>query len=126
MVIADPPDRRITALWVVAALLWFLGTPLALANLLFSVMDLQQATTTLTDPTAPPPPANVDAVGNALIWVLLTALAIPATSTIAALLLRRKIAAIGFATALVISALPLLWLMPPTELWDALRTHLLG
>ncbi len=125
MVIADPPDRRITALWATAALLWFLGTPLALANLLFSVMDLQQATLTTTDPTTPPP-ADVDAVGNALIWVLLTALVVPAASTIAALLLRRKIAAIGFATALAISALPLLWLMPPAELWNALHTHLLG
>ncbi|WP_159940243.1 MULTISPECIES: hypothetical protein [unclassified Nocardiopsis] len=126
VVIADPPDRRITALWVVLALVWALGTPLSLAHLLFVVMDLQEAALTATDPTAPLPQASVDAVGNALVWVLVLALAVPAASAAAALALRRRIAAIGFTTALAVSALPLLWVMPPAELWDALRTHLLG
>ncbi|WP_262391873.1 hypothetical protein [Nocardiopsis sp. CNR-923] len=41
----------------------------------------------------------------------------------AALWLRRKIAAIGFATALAVSALPLFLVMPPADLWQALVTH---
>lgn len=124
VVIDDPPDRRITALWVALGLLWLLGTPLALANLLFEFMDLQEAV--LSDPTAGPSAHSVDAVGNALIWVLALALLVPAASAAAALVLRRKIAAIGFTAALLVSALPLLWLMPPAELWDALSTHLFG
>ncbi|MFD6952133.1 hypothetical protein A6A08_18920 [Nocardiopsis sp. TSRI0078] len=126
VVVTDPPDRKITALWVVLALLWALGTPLALANLLFVVMDLQEAALNVQDPAAPPPQENVDAIGDALVWVLVLALAVPAASAAAALVLRRRIAAIGFTTALVAAALPLLWVMPPAELWDALRAHFLG
>lgn len=126
VVIADPPDRKITALWALLALLWLLGTPLALANLLFVAMDLQEAAPALHNPNTPPPQQSVDAVGNALIWVLALALLVPAASAITALVLRRTIAAIGFTTALLASALPLLWVMPPAQLWDALRAHLGG
>ncbi|WP_150239868.1 hypothetical protein [Nocardiopsis quinghaiensis] len=126
VVVTDPPDRRITALWVALALLWALGTPLALAHLLFVAMDLQEAALRAQDPAAPPPQTNVDAIGDALVWFLVLALAVPAVSALTALVLRRKIAAIGFTVALAAAALPLLWIMPPPELWDALRTHLLG
>ncbi|OOC53822.1 MULTISPECIES: hypothetical protein [Nocardiopsis] len=125
VVLTDPPDRRITALWVGLALLWALGTPLALANLLFVFMDLQGAAPSAQNPTAPPP-ESVDAIGDALVWVLVLALVVPAASAVTALVLRRKIAAIGFTTALVVAAVPLLWVMPPAQLWDALLTHLLG
>ncbi|WP_017568879.1 hypothetical protein [Nocardiopsis halotolerans] len=125
VVVTDPPDRRITALWVALTLLWLLGTPLALANLLFSFMDLQD-TLLQAAPDAQPPPESVDAIGNALIWVLLLALLVPAASAVAALFLKRRIAAIGFTAAFAVSAVPLLWAMPPAELWDALTTHLFG
>jgi hypothetical protein len=125
VVVADPPDRRITALWVALALVWLLGTPLALANLLFVFMDLQDAVLHAA-PDAPVPQEGLDSVGDALVWFLVLALLVPAVSAAAALVLRRRIAAIGFTAALAASALPLLWVMPPAELWDALRTHLFG
>lgn len=125
VVVAEPPDRRITALWVVLTLVWLLGTPLALANLLFVFMDLQESVIHAA-PDTPVPPESLDPVGNALVWVLILALAVPAASAVAALVLRRRIAAIGFTAALAVSALPLLWVMPPAELWDALTTHLFG
>jgi hypothetical protein len=126
VVIADPPDRRITLLWVVLTLLWALGSFLALANLLFTAMDLQDAAVAAADPTAPAPQEAMDAVGNALVWVLVLALGVPLGGAVTALVLRRRIAAIGFTAALVLSAAPLLWVMPPAELWDALRAHFGG
>ncbi|MES0832909.1 hypothetical protein [Nocardiopsis tropica] len=126
VVVADPPDRRITLLWVVLTLVWALGTFLALANLLFTAMDLQDAAVAAADPTAPAPQEAMDAVGNALVWVLVLALGVPAGGAVTALVLRRRIAAIGFTAALVLSAAPLLWVMPPAELWDALRAHFGG
>jgi len=126
VVIADPPDRRITLLWVLLTLAWILGTFLALANLLFVAMDLQNAALAVEDPTAPLSPDMMDSVGNALVWVLVFALLVPAGGAVTALVLRRRIAAIGFTTALVVSAVPLLWVMPPAELWDALRAHFGG
>lgn len=124
VVVQDPPDRRITALWVLLTLLWALGTPLALANLLFTTMDVQDAAHLADGPQDTT--AAVDAVGDALVWLLVLALAVPAAAALAAALLRRKIAAIGFTAALAVSAVPLLWLMPPAELADALTAHLLG
>ncbi|RKS08868.1 hypothetical protein DFP74_4591 [Nocardiopsis sp. Huas11] len=125
LVLPDPPDKRLTALWVALTVLWALGTPLALANLLFAALDMQEAAlTTGADPTAPAP--DISSVGNALIWVLVLALVVPAASAVAAAILRRKIAAIGFTAALVVSAVPLFWVMPPPDLWDALRAHLSG
>ncbi|MFL1379152.1 MULTISPECIES: hypothetical protein [unclassified Nocardiopsis] len=122
MVVDDPPDRRITALWVVLGLLWGLGSPLALAVLLFTTLDAGAV-----DPAdAAAGEAAVRSIGTALIWLLALALAVPALSAVAAVVLRRKIAAIGFTTALVISAALVFWAMPPAELWDALRTHLSG
>ncbi|GAB2486464.1 hypothetical protein [Nocardiopsis aegyptia] len=124
VVLPDPPDRRITALWAALTALWALGTPLALANLLFAALDMQEAALAAGgDPTATP---DMSAVGNALIWVLILALLVPAASAVAAAILRRKIAAIGFTAALVVSAVPLFWVMPPPDLWDALRAHLTG
>ncbi|MEV2276889.1 hypothetical protein AB0I72_15040 [Nocardiopsis sp. NPDC049922] len=124
VVIDDPPDRRVTALWVVLTLVWLLGTPLALVNLTFVVMDAQEAAYTTPDPATGGTPADlVTDVGNALVWVLVTALVVPAASAVAAVCLRRRIAAIGFATALVVSAVPLLVVMPPADLWQALVTH---
>ncbi|MDT0331947.1 hypothetical protein [Nocardiopsis lambiniae] len=119
--VEDPPDRRVTALWVVLALLWGLGTPLALAILLFTTLDAAAV-----DPTGPGAREAVDSIGNALIWLLVLALVVPASAAIAAAVLKRTIAAIGFTAALIVSAVPLFWVMPPAELWDALRTHLFG
>lgn len=129
--VPDPPDRRITALWVGLALLWALGTPLALANLLFTFMDLQEAAMAAEqDPAAGEfttvPGEHLSNLGTALIWVLILALAVPLLAAILAALLRRKIAFIGFTLALAATALPLFLLMPPAELFDALRTHFTG
>lgn len=122
LVVHDPPDRRITALWVVLGLLWGLGSPLALAVLLFTTLDAAAV-----DPADPGAASRaVDSIGTALIWLLVLALVVPALSAVAAAVLRRKIAAIGFTTALVLSAALVFWAMPPAELWDALRTHLAG
>ncbi|GHD19723.1 hypothetical protein [Nocardiopsis kunsanensis] len=127
VVIPDPPDRRITALWTGLALLWALGTPLALAHLLFTFMDLQDTLAhTRADPSTPLPGDHINALGTALIWLLALALAVPLLATLLAALLRRKIAFFGFAAALTATALPLFLLMPPTELWHALTTHFSG
>ncbi|WP_116246957.1 hypothetical protein [Nocardiopsis sp. FIRDI 009] len=124
LVMDDPPDRRVTALWVVLTLLWLLGTPLALLNLVLVVTDAQEAALAGPDPTTGGPPAQVVTdVGNGLVWVLVMALVVPAASAVAALFLRRRIAAIGFTAALVVSAVPLLVIMPPADLWRALVTH---
>ncbi|MCY9783651.1 hypothetical protein KIK06_07065 [Nocardiopsis sp. EMB25] len=120
VVIDDPPDRRVTALWVVLTLLWLLGTPLALVNLVLVVTNAQTAA--LSTPGGPPADVVTD-IGNGLVWVLIMALAVPAASAVTALILRRTIAAIGFTTALVVSAVPLLVIMPPADLWQALATH---
>ena len=124
--IPDPPDRRITALWVVLAALWALGTPLALAFLLFTVMDMQEALWMAETPDAPPPQEMLSAVGNTLVWILVLALLVPLGSAVAATILRRKIAALGFTAAFTVSALTLFLLMPPAELWEALRVHFFG
>ncbi|MFY7066399.1 hypothetical protein ACOQFV_11085 [Nocardiopsis changdeensis] len=122
VVLDDPPDRRVTALWVVLALVWGLGSPLALAMLLFTTMDAAAV-----DPADPAAAAGaVDSIGTALIWLLVLALVVPAVSAVAAVVLRRRIAAIGFAVALAVSAGLIFWAMPPAELWDALRSHLSG
>lgn len=127
VVVPDPPGRRITALWVGLALLWALGTPLALAHLLFTFMDLQDTLANAqADPSAPLPGDHLSALGTALIWVLALALAVPLIATILAALLRRKIAFFGFAAALAATALPLFLLMPPAELWQALTAHFSG
>ncbi|MBE2999465.1 hypothetical protein IDM40_12220 [Nocardiopsis sp. HNM0947] len=129
--VPDPPDRRITALWVGLALTWALGTPLALANLLFTFMDLQEAAMAAEqDPAAGElttvPGDHLASLGTALIWVLILALAVPLIAAILAAFLRRKIAFIGFTVALAATALPLFLLMPPAELFEALRTHFTG
>ncbi|MGW9347604.1 hypothetical protein [Nocardiopsis flavescens] len=122
VVVHDPPDRRVTALWVVLGLLWGLGSPLALAVLLFTTLDAAAV-----DPADPRGAARaVDAIGTSLIWLLVLALVVPALSAVAAVVLRRKIAAIGFTAALAVSAALVFWAMPPAELWDALRAHLTG
>ncbi len=122
VVLDDPPDRRITALWVVLALVWGLGSPLALAMLLFTTMDAAAV-----DPADPAAAAGaVDSIGTALIWLLVLALVVPGVSAVAAVVLRRRIAAIGFTVALAVSAGLIFWAMPPAELWDALRSHLSG
>ncbi|WP_017611723.1 hypothetical protein [Nocardiopsis salina] len=129
--VPDPPDRRITALWVGLALLWALGTPLALANLLFTFMDLQEAALAAEqDPAAGElttvPGEHLSNLGTALIWVLILALAVPLLAAILAACLRHKIAFFGFTAALAATALPLFLLMPPAELFEALRTHFTG
>src|SRR5699024_11935425 len=86
-------------------------------------MDMQEATWMAQDPHAPPPQEMLSAIANALIWVLILALVVPLCSAVAATALRRKIAALGFTAAFTLSALILFLLMPPTELWQALRTH---
>ena len=122
VVVDAPRDWRITALWLVPALLWGLGSPLALAVLLFTTLDAAAV-----DPGDPAAAADaVDSIGTALIWLLVLALVVPALSAVAAAVLRRRIAAIGFTAALVVSAALVMWAMPPAELWDALRTHLFG
>ncbi|CAL9349570.1 hypothetical protein SUDANB121_00449 [Nocardiopsis dassonvillei] len=122
VVVGDPPDRRLTALWVVLGLVWGLGSPLALAALLFTTLDAAAV-----DPADPGAAAEaVDSIGTSLIWLLVLALLVPAASAVAAVVLRRRIAAIGFTAALVVSAVLVFWAMPPAELWDALRSHLAG
>lgn len=134
LVVASPPDRRITALWVILWLLWALGTPLALAALLFAGMDtgIDPADPRLADPETTPAllyeqqQQTLRTIGNTLIWLLAMAWAVPTIGTITALLLRRKMAAIAFATALTLSVIPILLLAPPGELLSALTTHLFG
>lgn len=133
-VLATPPDRRITALWVILWMLWALGTPLALAALLFAGLDtgIDPADPRLSDPQTAPEllrqhqEHTIQTMGNALVWLLIMAWAVPATGTIVALLLRRKMAAITFAVALALSIALMLLVAPPGELLDALTTHLFG
>ncbi|WP_026117285.1 hypothetical protein [Nocardiopsis alkaliphila] len=134
VVVPSPPDRRITALWVILWLLWALGTPLALAALLFAGLDtgIDPADPRLNDPETAPAllhehqQQTLRTIGNALLWLLAMAWAVPGIGTIAALLLRRKMAAIAFATALTLSVISILLLAPPGELLNALTTHLFG
>lgn len=134
VVVASPPDRRLTALWVILWIAWALGTPLALAGLLFTGLDTGPAP---TDPLMDDPEAAaqvmaqqqeqaVRAMGNALVWLLILAWGVPALGTTLALVLRRRMAALSFTVALVISVTLLLLVAPPNELWDALSAHLFG
>lgn len=124
VVIKDPPDRRITGLWVTMTILWALGTPVAVAYLLFIFLNMQDQMMNMQDPTGAPPQDMLSSLGTALLWVLILGLLVPLASAVTALILRRKIAAIGFTAALALTALPLFLLMPPTELWQALTAHL--
>ncbi|GHC80239.1 hypothetical protein GCM10007079_19050 [Nocardiopsis terrae] len=130
LTVTEPPDRRITVLWVILWCLWALGTPLALAALLFAGLDSMNtpADPTMTDPDllAEQQDQNLKAIGNALVWFLVMAWAVPAAGATTALILRRTMAAIAFTTALALSVALTLWVMPPTELWAALSTHLFG
>lgn len=134
VVVASPPDRRLTALWVILWIAWALGTPLALAGLLFAGLGTGPAP---GDPLMDDPEAAaqlmaeqqrqaVRAMGNALVWLLIMAWGIPALGTTLALLTRRKMAALCFAVALALSLTLLFLVSPPTEIWDALSAHLFG
>lgn len=110
------PGRWPALLWTVLALAWLGGSFASLTALFFSGLTLLEA---------PHPHDHLRRpVATALIWLLVCALAIPLGATAAALVLRRTIAAIGFATALALSALVLFTLMPPTHIWQALRAAL--
>ncbi|MBR8745079.1 hypothetical protein [Nocardiopsis sp. MG754419] len=132
--VASPPDRRVTALWVLLWALWALGTPLALAGLLFTGLDggVDPADPRLSDPeTAAEVMAEqqrqaVRAMGNALVWLLVMAWGVPLVGTVLALVVRRRMAALCFAVALALSVALLLLVAPPAELWDALSAHLFG
>lgn len=134
VVVASPPDRRVTALWVILWLLWALGTPLALAALLFAGMDtgIDPADPRLDDPEAAPAllheqqQQTLRTIGNTLFWLLAMAWAVPTIGTLTALFLRRTMAAIAFALALTLSVISILLLAPPGQLLDALTTHLFG
>ncbi|MGW8434951.1 hypothetical protein ACWGSK_03360 [Nocardiopsis sp. NPDC055551] len=134
VVVGSPPDRRLTALWVILWIAWALGTPLALAGLLFAGLGTDPAP---GDPRMDDPEAAaqlmaeqqrqaVRAMGNALVWLLIMAWGIPALGTTLALLTRRKMAALCFAVALALSLTLLFLVSPPTEIWDALSAHLFG
>lgn len=134
VVVASPPDRRVTALWVILWIAWALGTPLALAGLLFAGLDTGQVP---NDPGMDDPQTaarlmaeqerrTMRAMGNALVWLLIMAWGVPALGTALALALRRKMAALCFALALALSVTLLFLVSPPTEIWGALSAHLLG
>ncbi|MGW9637280.1 hypothetical protein [Nocardiopsis alba] len=133
-VIASPPDRRVTALWVLLWILWALGTPMALAALLFAGLDtgVDPMDPRLEDPQtaqeviAEHTDRTMRAIGNALIWLLVFAWGVPALGTVCALALRRRMAAIAFGVALALSVTLLLLVAPPNELWDAVTAHLFG
>lgn len=132
--VADPPDRRVTALWVLLWSLWALGSPLALLALLLAGLNAFDMTTDPIDPGAVPDPGllaeqeaqAVRAIGTALIWFLIMAWVVPAVGAVTAAFLRRRMAAISFAVALVLSVGLLLLTVSPVELWGALTTHLFG
>ena len=134
VVVASPPDRRVTALWVVLWIAWALGTPLALAGLLFTGLDTGPAPgdPRMDDPetaahlVAEQQQQAVRAMGNALVWLLVMAWGVPALGTVLALALRRKMAALCFVVALALSVTLLFLVAPPTEIWDALSAHLFG
>jgi hypothetical protein len=134
--VSDPPDRRVTVLWALLWALWALGSPLALAAVLFAGLNAfdMVADPAMTDPNAMPDPAllaeqealAVRSIGTALIWFLILAWGVPAVGAVTAAVLRRKMAAIAFTLALVLSVGLLLLAVSPTDLWGALSTHLFG
>ncbi|WP_017586559.1 hypothetical protein [Nocardiopsis ganjiahuensis] len=136
VVVAEPPDRRLTVLWAVLWVLWALGSPLALAAVLFAGLSAFEAVAdpALTDPGAMGDPAllaeqeaqAVRSIGTALVWFLVMAWVVPAAGALTAAVLRRKKAAIAFTVALALSVGLLLLVISPVELWDALSAHLFG
>ncbi|WP_051415516.1 hypothetical protein [Nocardiopsis sp. CNT312] len=113
LVIKDPPDRRLTALWILLGLTWLVGTPASLAALLFHTMDAALDTAD-----------SLTALRTSLAALLLTGLALPACAAATAALLRRPVPALLFTTALALTATPLLLTVAPAELWAALTTDL--
>ncbi|MFE9246116.1 hypothetical protein [Nocardiopsis sp. NPDC006938] len=134
LTLAEPPDRRVTALWVVLWALWGLGSPLALLALLLAGLNAFDTATLPLDPAAAPDPGAladqeaqaVRAIGTALVWFLIMAWAVPALGAVTATVLRRKMAAIAFTVALALSVGLLLLTVSPGELWAALSAHLSG
>lgn len=130
LTLTEPPDRRVTVLWVILWVLWALGSPLALTALLFAGLNAFEmvADPALSEPAllAERQSQAVRAIGTALVWFLVMAWAVPALGAITAAVLRRKTAAIAFAVALALSVGLLLLVVPPTELWGALSAHLFG
>lgn len=134
--LTEPPDRRVTVLWVVLWVLWALGSPLALAAVLFAGLNAFEmvADPAITDPGAMPDPAllaeqeaqAVRAIGTALVWFLVMAWVVPAVGAVTAAVLRRRMAAIAFTVALALSVGLLLLAVSPVELWGALSAHLFG
>lgn len=134
--VTDPPDRRITVLWTVLWVLWALGSPLALAAVLFAGLNAFEvvADPAMSDPDAMPDPAllaeqqeqAVRSIGTALVWFLVMAWVVPAVGAVTAAVLRRKTAAIAFTIALVLSVGLLLLVLSPADLWGALSAHLFG
>lgn len=134
--VTDPPDRRVTVLWTILWVLWALGSPLALAAVLFAGLNAFEAVAdpSMSDPGAMPDPAllaeqeaqAVRSIGTALVWFLIMAWVVPAVGAVTAAVLRRKMAAIAFTVALALSVGLLLLVLSPTDLWGALSTHLFG
>ncbi|MFV2196444.1 hypothetical protein [Nocardiopsis sp. LOL_012] len=118
LIIKDPPDRRLTALWILLGLTWLIGTPASLAALLFNTMDAT------LHPAAPGSTAPLTALRTSLAALLLTGLALPACAAATAALTRRPVPALLFTAALALTATPLLLTVTPAELWAALTTDL--
>ncbi|PSK98907.1 hypothetical protein CLV63_104131 [Murinocardiopsis flavida] len=106
-VVLDPEPRWPVAVWSAAAFVWLVGTAL------FFVLYLAEGFAMLGE--AEVTDAARRATGWYLVGLLVCALVVPLGAGVAAALMRRRIAAIGFAVALVASAAVLFSLASPGE-----------
>ncbi|MDA0563441.1 hypothetical protein LG943_03720 [Streptomonospora sp. S1-112] len=114
-VVLDDRRRWPVAVWIVLAAVWLLGSPL------FLVFFLAEGFALVGEPAAG---AGMRATAWYLLGLLVCALGVPLAGAAAAVLMRRRIAALLFGAALVVSAVPLFLLASPAELFDAVRTGL--
>lgn len=106
-VVLDAKPRWPVAVWASAAFVWFFGT------VLFFILYLAEGFAMLGQKEVTDSARH--ATGWYLIGLLVCALLVPLGAGVAAAVMRRRIAAIGFTVALVVSAAVLLFLASPGE-----------
>ncbi|TDQ44175.1 hypothetical protein [Actinorugispora endophytica] len=110
LVVEDPRPRWPLLLWGLLTILWVLGSLASFMMVLASAGVMPEDVTDATRREG----------AWALVWLLLFALAVPLAGAAGAALLRRRVAAVMFVFALLLSAAGLWTVASPTALWEAL------
>ncbi|MFC3997524.1 hypothetical protein ACFOVU_16445 [Nocardiopsis sediminis] len=117
-VVLDDRRRWPVVVWIALTLVWALGSPLFFLLYLaegFALLGQEEASA-----------SSLRVTGSYLLALLVCALVVPLAGTVAAAVLRRRIAAILFGVVLAGSGALLFTIAPPGEIAAALRGSFFG